>query len=263
MSERVANDRITISAAGKATRIRDWMHEAGYAEGTPKSALPTGAGETLLGRVVRQAMPMGRVAVFGNYDTMRGLGEVQDLPRDIDLVVNRNIIGPLGPIYLDALRTRRQSYMAAADFWAELDWEEFRRFHNEHDRPASIVVARSVPAKEGAKFQVDTDGAVKSWERVEETKASDLINIGGYIIDGDRLDIMDLVARLNATTHKEDPFNSAAIEEGLLGAFVLDGLAFNVNNEQVYGAMVDHTRTRPVVPEVIQTDPIHFAPGAP
>lgn len=263
MSERVPNDHITVSAAGKATRISDWMYSTGYAEGTPKSALPTGAGETLLGRVVRQAMPIGRVAVYGNYSTMRGLGEVPDLPRDIDLVVNRNIIGPLGPIYLDALRTGRQSYMAAADFWAELDWKEFVAFHNDHDRPASILVAPSVPAKEGARFQVAADGAVKSWERVAETKASDLINIGAYIIDGDRPEIMDIVSDLNATTHKEDPFNSAAIEKGLLGAYVLDSLAFNVNNQHIYRAMLEHTSTRPVVPEPISENPIRFAPGAP
>lgn len=263
MGERIANNGITISAAGKATRIKDWMHRAGYEEGTPKSALPTGAGETLLGRVVRQAMPVGRVAVYGNYDTMRGLGETPDLPRDIDLVVNRNIIGPLGPLYLDALRTGHQSYMAAADFWAELDWSEFIRFHNEHDRPASILVARSVAAKEGAKFDVAGDGTVRSWERVDETKASDLINIGAYIIDGGNPDVMSIVTELNAKTHKEDPFNSAAIEQGLLGAFVLDTLAFNVNNEGIYRAMVDHSRTRPVVPEPVVADPIRFAPGAP
>lgn len=263
MSERNPNTHITISAAGQATRIRDWMNQAGYPEGTPKSALKTGTGESLLGRIVRQAMPVGRVAVYGNYDTMRGIGEVPDLPRDVDLQVNRNIIGPLGPIYLDVLRSGNQSYMAAADFWAEFSWHDFITFHNQHDRPASILVAPSVPAKEGAKFNVSTDGQVTSWERVGETKASDLINIGAYIIDGDDPRIVDLVASFNATTHKEDPFNSATIERGLLGAFVADGLAFNVNNEQVYRAMIDHTRTRPVISEP-QPDPaIMFAPGAP
>lgn len=257
------NKHVTISAAGKATRIRDWMHEAGFPEGTPKSALPTGTGETLLGRVVRQAMPLGHVAIYGNYDTMRGLGECPDLPRDVDLVVNRNIIGPLGPIYLDALRTGNQSYMAAADFWAELNWEEFVDFHEDHGKPASILVGKSVPAKEGARFHVAEDGTVQSWERVAQTSGDDLINIGAYIIDGDDPDIMDIVKTLNKTTHKEDPFNDAAIQQDLLAAFVLDTMAFNVNNEEIYNAMHDYSAMRPATFEPEPINPIDFAPGAP
>jgi len=268
MSER--NKHITISAAGQATRIRSWMHKAGFPEGTPKSVLPTGAElpsgdkETLLGRIVRQAMRVGRVAIYGNYDTMRGLGECPDLPRDVDLVVNRNITGPLGPIYLDVLRTARQSYMAAGDFWAELDWEDFIRFHNSHDKPVSIVVGSSVAAEGGARFLVDDDGTVRGWERVEgKTKETDLINIGGYIIDGYNPEAYEIVRRLNAETHKEDPFNDALIAIGGLAAYVLPTRAFNANNGEVYQALVEYSASRPTVSELESENPIQFIQGAP
>lgn len=257
------NTHITISAAGKATRIRDWMYSAGLDEGTPKSALPTGAGETLLGRIVRQAMQVGDVQIFGNYDTMRGLGECPDLPRDVSLVVNRNITGPLGPIYLDALRTRKQSYMAAGDFWAEFSWLKFIDFHNSHSNPASILVAPSVPTKSGARFNVANNGSVLSWERVEHTRASDLINIGGYVLDGDNNELVEAVKKLNAETHKEDAFNDALIATGKLSAYVLDTTAFNVNDAHIYEAMFNYSKTRPIVEEPKSRVPITFIPNAP
>lgn len=257
------NEHVTISAAGQATRIRSWMHEAGFAEGTPKSALLTGAGESLIGRITRQAMPLGRVAIYGNYDTVRPIGEIPDLPRDVDLLVNRNIIGPLGPIYLDALRTEKQSYMAAADFWADFSWEEFRDFHNNHNKPVSILVAPSVAAKEGARFNVTDDGTVESWERVDETTENDLINIGAYIIDGHNPDIGPILRELNRTTHKEDPFNDVMIEMGGMAAFIANGKAFNANNGHVYEAMREYSATQPVVREPAGTASIDFAPNAP
>jgi NDP-sugar pyrophosphorylase family protein len=257
------NQHITISAAGKATRIRDWMCEQGFPEGTPKSALPTGAGETLLGRIVRQAMPIGHPQIFGNYDTMRGLGEIEDLPRDVTLVVNRNITGPLGPIYLDTLRTEKQSYMAAGDFWADFSWQDFVDFHNDHDKLASILVAPSVPTMQGARFNVQADGSVQSWERVERTTNSDLINIGCYIMDGQDEGMREVISRLNPKTHKEDPFNDAMIAIDSLAAFVLNGPAFNANNSSVYQAMVKYSSTMPCVSEPVNPRPIKFAQGAP
>lgn len=260
---KIHNEHVTISAAGQATRIRSWMHEAGFAEGTPKSALPTGAGESLIGRITRQAMPLGRVAIYGNYDTVRGIGEVPDLPRDIDLLVNRNVIGPLGPIYLDALRTEKQSYMGAADFWADFSWEEFRDFHNAHSKPVSILVAPSVAAKGGARFNLTDDGTVENWERVEETTANDLINIGAYIIDGQNPDINQILRELNRTTHKEDPFNDVMIAKGAMAAFIANGKAFNANNGEVYEAMREYSASQPVVLEPTSSNPIDFAPNAP
>ncbi len=229
---------ITVSAAGKGERMRASIEQLGFPEDTPKQLLPTGAGETLIGRIVRQAMEIANVELYANYDTIRPIGEHPDTPQDIQLLVNRNITGPLGPLYLDIFRSRDQSLMAAGDFWADFKWSEFLAFHDGHDRPVSVLVAPSVPTFGGARFNVDDNGYVDSWERVERTSATDLINIGAYIVDPDEIALRRIRA---LDTHKEDPFNDTMIEGGLLAAYALDEPAFNVNNAEIYRAMVEHS----------------------
>jgi NDP-sugar pyrophosphorylase family protein len=230
---------ITISAAGKGERMRQSIKELGFPEDTPKPLLPTGSGETLIGRIARQAMEIAHVEVYANYDTIRPIGESPDMPQDVSLLVNRNIYGPLGPLYLDLFRIREQSLMAAGDFWANFKWSEFLDFHNNQETPVSILVAPSVPTAEGARFKVRDDGVVDAWERVDRTTSEDLINIGAYIVDPEKL----VLKKINElTTHKEDPFNDTMIASGLMSAYALDEPAYNVNNAEIYRAMIEHTR---------------------
>jgi NDP-sugar pyrophosphorylase family protein len=236
---------ITISAAGKGERMRQDIKELGFPEDTPKPLLPTGTGETLIGRIARQAMEIAHVEVYANYDTIRPIGESPDLPGDVSLLVNRNIYGPLGPLYLDIFRTQEQSLMAAGDFWANFKWGEFLDFHNKQETPVSILVAPSVPTTGGARFKVDDDGVVGAWERVDRTTSEDLINIGAYIVDPEKL-VMKKIREL--TTHKEDPFNDIMIAGGLMSAYVLDEPAYNVNNAEIYRAMIEHTRDGQGIP---------------
>lgn len=225
---------ITISAAGNGERMRSTIAQLGFPEDTPKPLLPTGNHETLVGRIARQAMEIANIELYANYDTIRPIGEHPDTPRDIQLLVNRNITGPLGPLYLDIFRSDDQSMMAAGDFWAKFKWSEFLKFHNSQDTPVSILVAPSVPTYEGARFNVQDNGVVKNWERVERTSDTDLINIGAYIVDPEKL-VLKKIREL--TTHKEDPFNDTMIKSGLLSAYVLEQPAFNVNNAEIYLAM--------------------------
>jgi len=125
-------------------------------------------------------------------------------------------------------------------------------------------VGSSVAAEGGARFLVDDDGTVRGWERVEgKTKETDLINIGGYIIDGYNPEAYEIVRRLNAETHKEDPFNDALIAIGGLAAYVLPTRAFNANNGEVYQALVEYSASRPTVSELESENPIQFIQGAP
>lgn len=232
---------ITISAAGKGERMRPDLIELGLPEDLPKPLVPTGKpDETLIGRIARQAMEIAHVEVYANYDTIRPIGESPDLPQNVSLLVNRNITGPLGPLYLDVNRTHEQSLMAAGDFWAAFNWSDFVKFHNEQDTPVSILVARSIPTTGGARFNVNDDGTVKSWERVERTTDEDLINIGAYIVDPEKL-VLKKINEIAAKTHKEDPFNDTMIGSGLMSAYVLDDIAFNVNNAEICRAMWEHT----------------------
>lgn len=235
---------ITISAAGNGERMRSSIAELGFPEDTPKPLLPTGNGETLIGRITRQAMEIANIELYANYDTIRPIGEHQDTPKDIQLLVNRNIYGPLGPLYLDLFRSHDQSLMAAGDFWANFKWSEFLAFHDSQSTPVSILVAPSVPTYEGARFNVDDDGVVSNWERVDRTSETDLINIGAYIVDPEKL-VLRKIKEL--TTHKEDPFNDTMINGALMSAYVLDEPAFNVNNAEIYRSMAAHSATKPKV----------------
>jgi NDP-sugar pyrophosphorylase family protein len=232
------NKHVTISAAGKGSRIREYMDNIGYND-LPKPLLKTGSGETLIGRIARQSQEVGDVMIYANYDTIRPIGESQDLPDDVYLLINRNIYGPLGPIYLDLFKNNKQAYMATGDMWSDFKWSEFIKFHNSHNKPVSILVGKSVPTKEGAIFHIDKNGFVKSWERVAHTTKGDLINIGAYIIDPDEK-VMNNIRQL--PSHKEDPFNDIMIADGLMAAYVADGTAYNVNNIEVYKALIEGTK---------------------
>lgn len=184
---------------------------------------------------------MGHVMTYVNYDHVRTIGEHEDIPADMSLLINRNIYSALGPIYLDLLRTGKRSLMAAGDFWADFKWSDFLQFHESHNKPVSILVGPSVPTYEGAKFNVGVDGTVISWERVDRTTSEDLINIGAYIIDPEKA-VMETVRVLHEQkNHKEDPFNDAMIKAGLMAAYVLDKTAYNVNNIDVYKALLQGT----------------------
>lgn len=229
---------IHIAAGGSGTRIREGMNYLGFAPGFPKHLLPTGSGETLLGRIVRQTLEIGHPAVYANYDNVRHIGESDDIDPSISLLIARNCNGPLSPLVHDITRTNQQTYACAGDFWANFKWSEFADYHQSHDRPVTILVGPSVPTYEGARFNIGDDGAVDSWERVERTTSSDLINIGAYIVDPEKL-VMKKLREL--TWHKEDPFNDAMIGSGLMQAYVLDQPAYNVNNPEVYAALVQNT----------------------
>lgn len=235
---------ITISAAGKGERMKASIAELGFPEDIPKPLLPTGNHETLVGRIVRQAMEIANVELYANYDTIKPIGEHHDTPKDIQLLVNRNIYGPLGPLYLDLFRSNDQSMMAAGDFWANFKWSEFLAFHDAQSTPVSILVAPSVPTFEGARFNVADSGIVSSWERLDRTSSTDLINIGAYIVDPEKL-VLQKIKEI--TTHKEDPFNDTMINSGLMSAYVLDKPAFNVNNAEIYRAMTNYSVTQPRV----------------
>ena len=258
------NRHITISAAGQGSRISAWMIESeGYRPGMPKSSLRTAQNESLMGRVVRQAIEVGDIRIVANYKSIEFIGKDPDLPRDVILEINRNITGPLGPIYLDVLKTKKQSYMVAGDIWAEFRWSDFIDFHNSHGNPVSILLAKSTPVNKGAIFIVNAAGSVLSWKRVKRTAEADYINIGAYIIDGHNAKIRQMVANLNAMTHMESAFNDAMIQAGFMSAYCLDCPAFNINESETYMAMLEHSKNKPRVSEPESLETIIFIKGAP
>lgn len=237
-----ARPTIHIAAGGKGTRIREGMDSWGFQPGFPKHLLPTGTGETLLGRIVNQALEIGHPAIYANYDNVRAIGESTDIHPSVTLSIARNCNGPLSPLVHDITRTRERTFACAGDFWADFKWGDFLGFHMSHDTPVSILVGPSVPTYEGARFKVhEESGLVESWERVDHTTPEDLINIGAYIVDPEKLVLRKLQ---DLHEHKEDFFNDTMIEAGLMSAYVLDSTAYNVNNPQVYAELIQATAPR-------------------
>lgn len=236
------NPTVHVSAGGNGTRIKEGMEYLGFSPGFPKHLLPTGEGsETLLGRIIRQAKEVGHVAVYANYDNVRFIGESRDIDPDISLQIARGFNGPMTAMIKAIGRTNDRTFASAGDFWADFSWKDFAAFHEGHDRPVSILVGPSVPTYEGARFKVDDNGQVESWERVQRTSESDLINIGAYIVDPEKLVLRKL---RELAWHKEDPFNDIMIEDKLMAAYVLETPSYNVNNPEVYAALVQNNRQR-------------------
>lgn len=229
---------VHIAAGGNGTRIRNGMETMGFPAEFPKHLLPTGDGETLLGRIVRQATEIGHPEIYANYDNVQAIGEQLNRlnpEQDVTLSIAWNCNGPLGPLVHAINRSKQQTLSCAGDFWADFSWGDFRAFHDSQPTPVSILVGPSVPTREGAVFRVEDNGVVASWERTGQTTGEDLINIGAYIVDPEKL----VLQKLNALTHhKEDPFNTTMIEAGLMSAYVLYSRAYNVNNPEVYAELV-------------------------
>lgn len=239
-----ARPTVHIAAGGKGTRIQEVLQSPGFPHGIPKQLLPTGSGETLLGRIVRQIHTIGHAAIHTSYQHARLIGENVDVHLDADLLIDRHPQGPLGPLVRNLQLTDRQALSCAGDFWADFKWKDFLAFHEGHDTPVSILVARSVPTTEGARFDVGSDGVVTAWERVSRTTEEDLINIGAYIVDPEKLVLKkfrELGGQPVEQPFKEDHVNTAMIAGRLMSAYVLDGVAFNVNNPLVYTAMFQYT----------------------
>lgn len=233
------NKHITISASGKGERIKPEMDKAGFPKEMPKSLLPISNRESLLGRIIKQSHKIGDVIVYINYDFIRFVGESETIPQDIFLLINRNIYGPMGPIYLDLQKTKKQSYMAAGDYYADFNWNDFIEFHNSHNKPVSILTGKSIPVKDGAKFVIDKDNNVTGWERLDYTGEDDWINIGAYIIDPTD-EVMDIISRITKISHKEDIFNDEMIKRGLMNTFQLNNRAYNINNLSTYYELIEY-----------------------
>jgi NDP-sugar pyrophosphorylase family protein len=104
------------------------------------------------------------------------------------------------------------------------------KFHDMHDYPITILLARSSPALGAAVFERSEDGSVTNWSR-KDSNENDLINIGAYIIDPTP-EVLKLLRDLSH--HKEDPFNTAAIKAQLMAAYVAEEVGFNVNTSSSY-----------------------------
>lgn len=234
---------VHISAGGHGTRIREFMEQIGYQPEFPKHLLPLTGDTTLLGDITHRAAMVGRPVVHANSVNVNAIAESKSLHPTTLVVREREAEGPMGPMARELMRCGGQVLACAGDFWADFRWRDMLDFHDNHGLPMTILVAPSVPAENGATFQVAENGVVEGWERVARTCETDLINIGVYITDMtaavSRILNSGRFAKNGGRFYKEDDINDAMIEAGLMAAYTLPTPAFNVNSPDVYHALHD------------------------
>jgi len=219
-----------ISAGGTNTRLQDYI-KANFGK-LPKHLLPIPTPEgTILGQIMRDAEShFGRITAWtGSHNIADFLPLVQKHQR-AKYVVDQHMTGPLGPLIRQTMQQGTRSYACAGDFYCQFSWEDMERFHDGHSRPITILLDHSVPSADAAVFNLTADDGVAGWCRRDSAEA-DLINIGAYIIDPTP-EVREMLNGLDR--HKEDPFNTAAIDRGMLAGYVPDSMGFNVNTSSSY-----------------------------
>lgn len=223
---------LLISAGGSNTRIKKLLNDDFH--GIPKHILPLpGKGLTVIETIVLNARGhFDRIQLESNDHNIFFISPLFFANLDlVHTVIDDVGSGPMGPIIRHIQNTGERTYGCAGDFYCNFRWQDFEDFHDSHDFPVSILVAKSVPAPQGARFNLNGSNQISSWERVDETSSNDLINIGVYIVDPTP-EVLTLTAKM--THHKEDIFFDLLIANNLLAAFNPGTLGFNINTPIIY-----------------------------
>ncbi len=245
MSQTTAN-RIHIVAGGHSTRLREKIESLGHGSEYPKHLLPTGnpGNETLLGRVVRQALDAPgspSVTVHANSTNELAFRAHPDVGpwAEIRIGSSPNF---LSAIISPELPAGNRALGCAGDFYAQFNWKDMLDHHEKSPFPVTFLAGNTAPAHNGLVFDVDADGQLTGMNRVERTSPEDLINIGAYIFDPDQ-EVLKILADLTAARRAEQAITIARtlMCEGLIGVYVVPGTPFNVNTPDTYEALRTHT----------------------
>jgi NDP-sugar pyrophosphorylase family protein len=223
-----------VSAGGRGERIAAYI--ASIRPFLPKHLLPIPTeGKTILGDIVcRATKDFEEIKVWSSKETYPQISLALERLVSVNLQVDAEMTGPLGPMVRTLLGNQSRTFACAGDFYCDFSWAEFEAFHNAQGLPISILVAKSIPAPEGARFLLNGK-AIKGWERVRRTTREDRINIGCYIIDP-MPEVVEILQSMR--THKEDPFFDACIAKKLVAGYDPGRLGFNVNVVQVYESLL-------------------------
>ncbi len=248
---------IEIAAAGKSNRLRGHITELGYPDGYPKLLLPTGNpnGETLLGRVTRQAIDApvsGPITIHTTPDNnlyIEMSPDVAPLIDDSEVRVRYTEYGNSFRPFIPKLVTEKVCvFGSSGDFYADFSWDNVLDAHHSNDYPVTFVVGQTVEVDKGAVFDVSDNGQITNFARVKRTKESDLINIGIYVFEP-AAPVLSALSGL-VTEHcmaLEEEIVKALIAKGLIGAHVLQTTPYNVNSAETYQALLQETASRAAV----------------
>lgn len=225
--------KLIVSAGGKNTRIKNYLENRFF--GIPKHILPLPKyNTTLLEKIVRDALPFfSEIVITTNENNFVFIKSLFNHYANVVVIIDRITNGPLGPLFRELLEKKEVVYACAGDFFCNFSWKKFNDFHYANKKDISILVAKSEPTKDGARFILENN-IVKSWERVNTTMASDRINIGCYIINPNPNILSGLESLPKA---KEDDFFDFFIPKGDIAGFDPKKMGFNVNTPSNYEAL--------------------------
>lgn len=225
-----------ISSGGANTRLQQYMGTKH--EDAPKSLLPIGQKGTLLDHILTNAINyFDKVRVGANEKNQNVLIDAVSVydQGKVYVEVDKPRTGPLGQPIRHILHNQTRIYVAAGDSYAVFRWSDFDAFHESHGMPVSVVIYPSIAMPSVARLN-PTSGKVTLWD-ITDTNDGDYINSSHYIIDPHPT-VIDIAKKLKR--HKEDDFFIALRDTGLLAAYAVDTIGFNVNTEKVYLALTKH-----------------------
>lgn len=227
--------KLVIMAGGECSRIGDFLKK--NFKKIPKHILPLpGKHRTLIEAIIYNSIDeFDEIIIEANYQNAIFFKSIFNGNKKIIVEIDDVHSGPLGPI-ARKINEQERIYACAGDMFCEFSWKFFEDFHNSHEKPISLLIARSAPAPKGARFFKDNNNNL-CWERVQNTTNNDFINIGAYIIDS-HPKILEIFNEMNKKRsiikHKEDNFFDLGIKNNLVCAYNPKIIGFNVNVPDVY-----------------------------
>ena len=227
---------LNISAGGRGERISKYVSSKTNSS-TTKHLLPIPViGKTILGRIIYNGLKtFDQINIWVSAENRHQIyPEFKNLT-NVNIYTDDKMTGPLGPMIRSIIENPKRVFGCAGDFYCDFDWKNFEKFHESHNLPISILIAKSVPSPEGARFYSNKKNVITKWERVNKTTKKDKINIGCYIIDPLPNTIRELVL---LTKHKEDTFFDKFISQNLVGGYNPHVVGYNINVAEVYEKLI-------------------------
>jgi len=227
--ERILN----ISAGGIGSRMSEDVKK-----GRPKHLLELPNGDTILSYIISNAEKFfDKIGVYASDKNFSQISTVKHGGKS-NLLIDKHMTGPLGPMVrsFNEMKEGSTVYACAGDFFNLFDWDDFEKFHRSHEFPVSILIAKSIAVKNGARFNLKNEQIV-GWERPDLTSDSDLINMGAYIVDNTP-DVKKVIDNLDR--HKEGAFFNKLIKNNLLAGYDSGNIGYNINREEVYQHLINN-----------------------
>lgn len=247
-------EQLHIAAGGRGTRLRSLMDSLGYEPNYPKHLLPTGGpnGDTLLGRIVRQALDVtDEPVVYGSDSNIPIISTHTDIApeaRGVAAPPDASFFGP----FLRALLDQKTVVLGASgDHYIDTSpWLSLLETHDSGPFPVTLAAAQAAPLDKGLVYDVRDTGQIVGFRRVDRTNDEDLVNIGVYVISPAQSVLQSLAKIGICKANLDRPMAQPA--ETIAGQLVLDrligihelpaGSAFNINNPEIYSGLLNHTQ---------------------